>query len=69
MRLNIERCIEQAKGKDNPYYDLDLSGLQKLIEISQSPYALMDNSFCLGYVQGMKAAKAEMKKRRAETNG
>ncbi len=69
MRLNIERCIEQIEGEINPYYDLDLSGLQKLIEISRSPYALMDNSFRLGYVQGMKAAKAEMKKRRVETNG
>lgn len=57
-----KNIIEKVKGlKINPYYTLSYQNMVELIEkYSRDACALMTNSFKFGYLQGYKAARAEM---------
>lgn len=61
--LNIRRAINSTIGKINPRYDMTLGNIKQIGEENNSLYGVINDSFRLGYVQGMKAAKAEMRKR------
>ncbi len=59
-RLNAAKLIK--KTTINPRYDVSILNVQEVFRISDyKAFSLFDNSFRLGYAQGMKAAKAEMR--------
>ena len=60
---NTMRLIEKSMEKIHPKYDLCSSNLQDILEEGRDPYDLIVNGFRFGYMQGMKAAKAEMKRK------
>jgi hypothetical protein len=62
-RLNVMRTIEETRPKINVRYDIGIDDIELICTNSPHPYYLVANSFTLGYAQGMKAAKAEMKRR------
>ena len=57
---NTMQLINKSIGKINPNYDLRISNIQDILEDSKDRYDLIFSSFRFGYMQGMKAAKAEM---------
>lgn len=59
-RLNLERAIKEGLKIINERYDL--SYCQTIELMAGSDLDKVHNSFCLGYFQGYKAAKAELKK-------
>lgn len=62
---NTKNIIQKAQdmiGKINPYYDLRYSNVIEIYEDSSGIFDMISNSFRFGYLQGMKAAKAEMRK-------
>ncbi|MCI9312535.1 MAG: hypothetical protein HFE68_04135 [Erysipelotrichaceae bacterium] len=67
-RINMNNAINSTIGKIDSRYDLSYGDVLELME-DNDKYNIVNNSFRFGYIQGMKAAKAEMKKRRVETNG
>ncbi len=56
---NTMRLVNSIIGKIHPRYDLCSNNVQDIFEGSNDPYDLISNSFRFGYLQGMKAAKAE----------
>ena len=54
--------IESTRSKVNPYYDMRVKDLQEIYENSQSVFDCIANGFRFGYLQGVKAAKAEIRK-------
>lgn len=50
------------KIKVNPYYDIKIKEVDEIYTHSKSSFELFHNAFNAGYMQGMKAARAEMKK-------
>lgn len=61
-RLDVMKTISTNKGKINIRYDLDVLSFNEILDNSMDSWDLIYNSFVLGYAQGMKAIKAEMKK-------
>ena len=61
-RLNVMKAINENRGKINTRYDLTYKDAKELIRFSNGQYSLIYNCFSIGYIQGMKAAKAEMRK-------
>ena len=57
---NTMQLINKSIGKINLNYDLRISNVQDILEDSKDQYDLIFSSFRFGYMQGMKAAKAEM---------
>lgn len=64
--MAIKNAVKKSKsmiGKINPYYDMNTSNMREMYETySHNPYDLMCCSFHLGYLQGMKAARSEIKR-------
>lgn len=58
---NTMKVIGKVRGKIDPGYDLASNNMEDIRENSSSIYSLMCNSFAFGYIQGMKATKAELK--------
>ena len=56
---NTMQLINSTIGHINTRYDLCSNNIQDILEASHSHYDLVSNSFRFGYIQGMKAAKAE----------
>lgn len=50
-------------GHINPRYDLMYADIQKMIENKLDVFHIFFYTFAYGYLQGTKAAKAEMKKK------
>lgn len=63
MKRNMERIIEETRERIPTGYDLTFGDIQKLRNESSSSIAAILDSFAFGYAQGMKAAKAKMRKR------
>ena len=62
---NIKNVIKKAKamtGKINSRYDMGYDNIVEIYEGSQGWFDMISVSFKFGYLQGMKAAKAEMRK-------
>ncbi len=62
-RLNMRNTINNTKGKINRHYDMTYDNILQIYRESRDWYDLVSDSFRLGYAQGMKAAKAEMKRK------
>lgn len=56
---NTIKQVQSIKGKINPKYDMNTENIQEIWEYDKNPFYLISNAFKFGYVQGMKAAKAE----------
>lgn len=54
--------IEKSYGKINPNYDMYVRNIGDIESASKDSYDLICNGFRFGYMQGRKAAMAEMKK-------
>ena len=61
-RKSVIEKAESMIGKINPYYTLKSDELMELHNGSKDWFHAIVNSFRYGYMQGVKAAKAEMKK-------
>lgn len=59
--LTIREKIEKSKIKVNPRYSAKLGEMFDLCK-SDKPFEAVNDAFHYGYIQGMKAAKAEAKK-------
>ena len=59
---NTMKLINQAKICINKNYSLYVSNIDDIYKASNDSFMLITNSFRFGYMQGMKAAKAELKK-------
>lgn len=57
---NIMEKIEKIK--INPHYDISLRKTTEIYTYSKGVFDLISNAFTAGYMQGKKAARAEMKK-------
>ena len=60
-RLNVMKLIESGKKKINRRYTLDLKNITDIEENSNNIFDMQYNFFVIGYIQGMKAAKAELR--------
>lgn len=61
---NVIKKTNTMIGKINPYYDMTSSNVRELYDAyPNQPFELICSSFKFGYLQGMKAARAEMKRR------
>lgn len=61
----MQNIIEKSKlmiGKINPRYDMQIKEIDEICKNSENPIDMIYDGFRFGYLQGMKAAKAEMKK-------
>lgn len=61
MKSVIEKA-ESMKGKTDPRYTLKTDEMEELYRDSGDWFYVIVNSFHFGYLQGMRAAKAEMNK-------
>ena len=61
-QLNVMKAIKENKEKINYNYDLSLKQIKEIENNCSSKWELTYNFFVIGYVQGKKAAKAEMRK-------
>lgn len=59
---NTMRLINSSIGKINNNYDMTVQNVRDIEDATNETYDLITYGFCFGYIQGMKAAKAEMKK-------
>lgn len=62
-KLNMRRTINSTRGKINPYYDMTIRNIKQIEEENQNLFGVISDSFRFGYAQGMKAARAELRKR------
>lgn len=59
---NTMQVINKTIGKIDLRYDMTVGNIRDIRDASNGVFDMICNGFRLGYVQGMKAAKAEMKK-------
>ena len=59
---NVVEKAEAAKRKINRRYDITIGNMIEIGEKSDDIFSVISNSFAFGYMQGLKAAKAEVKK-------
>lgn len=58
---NTMKLVRASVGKVNDRYDMCVENVMDIQSASRDSVELICNSFRFGYMQGMKAAKAEMK--------
>ena len=66
-RINLKRAIDEGRKIINPRYDMSFEQL-KILEKTSDIKDLIYDAFSFGYLQGTKAAKAEMRKGGATTH-
>lgn len=62
MVRNTMKQVETARNNINMRYDIFSSNIIDIKETSNTVFDMIVNGFLFGYMQGMKAAKAEFKK-------
>ena len=65
---NVKNAVEKTKsmtGKINPYYDMSFENVSEIYNTYGGNFEVICCSFKFGYLQGIKTAKAEMRKRGA----
>lgn len=68
VNKNVVQKSNSMIGQINPRYDMTVNNVKEIHEVYGGSFDTICCSFRLGYLQGMKAAKAEMK-RRESANG
>ena len=69
--MTIKNTVQKADsiiGQINPYYDMTVNNAKEIHEVYGGGLDAICCSFRFGYLQGMKAAKAELK-RGGKVNG
>lgn len=61
MRKNAMEISRESLGKINTRYDMRAKDMESILNGSSNIYEMISNGFQFGYMQGMKAAKAQMK--------
>ena len=62
--LDVIKIIEKARGSINTRYDMDTIDIRAILTKRHSePVGVAIDSFAFGYIQGVKATKAEMKRK------
>lgn len=61
-RLDVLKTIEKTRGHVAGRYDVYPQDIMKVMEKYVHPYSIATAAFTLGYAQGVKAAKAELRK-------
>lgn len=64
-KMNVMKKIQEMRGKINIYYDMDIEDMKKIYNSSNDGFSLISNAFTFGYFQGMKAQKANDRKKKA----
>lgn len=59
---NVIEKAESTKWQINPLYDITGVQLMEIYTNSQGIYNALSNAFSVGYLQGTKAAKAEIRR-------
>lgn len=59
---NTMKLVRKSIGHINSHYDMCADNIDDIMAASRDFYDLICNGFRFGYMQGMKAARAEMKK-------
>lgn len=59
---NAIKLIEASTEKINVAYEMSIGNMTEIYEASSTPFEMISNSFAFGYMQGMKAARAKMRK-------
>lgn len=67
MITNTMKTIEKTRGKINLRYDMCNANILDIANSTSNKYEMIMSNFVFGYAQGMKAAKAEMKKLKEAT--
>lgn len=70
--MAIKNAVQKANsiiGQINPRYNMTVNNVNEIHEVYGGSFDTICCSFRFGYLQGMKAAKAEMKRGGAELNG
>lgn len=62
-KINVEKTIKSVRGKINPRYDIEYGAVLEIANRNDNLFWTIADSFAFGYAQGMKAAKAEMRKK------
>ena len=65
-KLNVMKAINENRSNINPKYDLGTEHMEIIRNNCVDKFDLVCNFFVFGYVQGRKAAKAEMKNTKVE---
>lgn len=60
---NVMETVRSQRGIINPKYDMTIKNIDVIREQSRDTCDMICNSFCFGYIHGLKAAKAEMRKK------
>lgn len=63
--VNTKALIQKSASHINLRYDMCTQNMDDIYSMSQNSYEMICNSFRFGYMQGAKAARAEIKKGRA----
>lgn len=60
-RINLEKAIEEGRKIINSRYDMSFN---QLVQLAEDPDIVrsISNAFSFGFLQGTKAARAEMRK-------
>lgn len=58
----VMQLVEKSIGHINENYDMSVENIEDIRKASMNTIELVINGFRFGYMQGMKAARAEMKK-------
>ena len=61
-KLNIEKILQSEESVVNSRYGISYDAVKDISGRSTGMIDAISNGFKVGYVQGMKAAKAEMRK-------
>lgn len=62
MIKNVAKIVENSRGKIDVRYDMCVSDIEAIEKMSCNKYDFITNGFCFGYMQGLKAARAEIKR-------
>ena len=62
MVKNTMNLARKARSVINPKYDIYANNIDDIYRKSDSTFDMILNGFNFGYMQGMKAARAEIKK-------
>lgn len=62
-RLNVVKIIEEVRKTMPRKYELNTDDIEQIMDMGEDRWSVMINSFCVGFAQGRKEAKAEYKTR------
>lgn len=62
MIINTMKTIRETIGKMDVRYEMYQNNIEDILNSTSDQCRMIINGFVFGYAQGMKAAKAEMKK-------